>query len=234
MHRKLAYSIGYQLAFQDAERVKYAWFGTYYHGTTPEAEKSILQEGFRPELGGKGSGASQELANIGERVFGLPSAGNWATQQTAGKTTLSRSKWLAKMYGGWLDPTTLEASGGLPGKIRAGLRNIITHQPLEVSGLAGHRLTIDPGEPVLAVQTTKKIPANLVRKSAPDIVERATQRVLESPVVKRVIDSPLWEEGAGLAARTLERGADVATRAGLRGLAKPATGAARLFRMFAK
>ena len=171
--------------------VKLAWLGTYYHGTSPKAEKQIMRQGLRASKGAGRGGASKVLwPLIGAHIpppFGLDMAGGLPK----GKISLSRSKGLAKLYGLALSPKTsnlladIARVGRYPGeraelgqRVRALLRHAVDYQPLQVSGLKGHTLTRDPGHRVLGVQATKDIPAARISKAAPGRLARLLSRVL--------------------------------------------------------
>jgi len=171
--------LGYCGSFVD-ELEKISWFGTYYHGTSPEAEKSILQEGLKASHGGKG-GATEAL---GKAFPGNPFLERFQ-KETAGKVTMSRSKLLAKTYGlsGHRNRIAKELalaykSGGEKAVVKGLLKELVGHQPLEIAGKSLKGLTRDPSHFFLGVQSAKDIPASLVSKATPSRLGKLLTKVL--------------------------------------------------------
>ncbi len=167
-------------AFQD-ELEKIAWLGTYYHGTSPTAEKSILEGGLKASLGSKGEGAVEQLAKAWGRQHPVVKK---FRKETAGKVTMSRSKTLAKIYGlvghrKEVGKALREARrGGGKAVAQEGLRQLLQHQPLEISGKSLKGLKRDPSHFFLAVQTPKDVPASMIRKAKPSTAGKMLMRVL--------------------------------------------------------
>lgn len=166
----------FQQGFFD-ELEKIAWFGTYYHGTSPSAEKSILREGLKTRHGGTGAASL-----LGDIQPDNPSLGKFE-KETKGKIALSRSKTLAKIYGGAQDPKLieglLEAKKGVQKGARGrSVRELLTARPgvkkalqafsgnvpLEISGKELKGLKRDPSHFFLGVQSAKDIPPELITK----------------------------------------------------------------------
>jgi len=155
--------------------IKSAWFGTYYHGTSPTAEKAILREGLLTSKGGTGAVAAlkklptPETRAMAERF----------RKETLGKVTMSRSKSLAKIYGLAMNPEAREraakammGAGGqglahklksVPGMVRGAAKKFVEHQPLEIKNVSG--LKRDPSHLLLGVQSAKDIPAAAISKA---------------------------------------------------------------------
>jgi hypothetical protein len=176
-------------AFAD-ELQKIAWFGTYYHGTSPAAEKAVLREGLKASKGGVG-GATQ-AAERATREFGLsqfqPLVEGFK-KETAGRVSMSRSKALAKIYGMSLTPEIKRKvlAASKEGKTRAERvrsalkavgRAYTAYQPLEISGKGLTGLRRDPSHYLLGVQTQKDVPAQMIRKAQPSRLGAAARRVL--------------------------------------------------------
>lgn len=171
--------LAYGPAFVD-ELEKIAWFGTYYHGTSPKAEKSILREGLKASYGGKGGGAVQTLV---EKIVGKHPVIQKFQKETAGKVSVSRSKLLSKIYGlvgHRKEVTRAMMKAKLLGRkaiAQEALKQLVMHQPLEVSGKA-LKMTRDPSHFFFGVQTSKDIPASLIRKAEPSRLGRLLTKVL--------------------------------------------------------
>lgn len=169
---------------------KHAWFGTYYHGTTPQAEQSILQEGLQARRGGTGGAISALEEALGKNPFSEKFRG-----ESAGKVTLSRSKALAKLYGtglsnkellgrmfnratgesgGALSPTAWRGHGR---DLRNVLRAYVEHQPIQVQG-RGLPLTRDPSHALTAVHSAQDIPLSRIQKAKPSVTGRVLRTLL--------------------------------------------------------
>ena len=152
------------------EMEKLAWRGVYYHGTSPAAEKAILEKGFEASRGGTGGATS-----LVESVVGPNALTDKFRRSSEGRVALSRSKTLASLYAmaqspeararvgaSVRNPTALGRLRGLASSIRNELPNA---QPLEVRGIDEAKLRRDPGHFLLAVHHKGDIPASAVQKS---------------------------------------------------------------------
>lgn len=176
------------------EQTKLGWGGTYYHGTSPTAEESIMREGLRAHRGAQGGASS-----VVERVLGENPITDKFKRETAGRVTMARSKTLAKIYGTLTHPDTLSdirgmytppitqprSLGDVVTNARAGLghqrrllQRFVGYQPLQVAGQALPNLTRDPSHRLLAVQTTQDVAPSLITKTQPSRLGRFLTRVL--------------------------------------------------------
>jgi hypothetical protein len=187
-------SIAYQRGVHTALE-KCGWFGTYYHGTSPQAESNILQEGLRADRGGKG-GASAAF----DSLTGLKGITEKQVAESANRVTMSRSKTLAKIYGAITNPSTADAATAMSHPkispvrslqdaltnarannphMRQLVRNFVEYQPLQIAGQTLPNLTRDPSHRLLAVQTTQNVAPSLIRKAQPSRIGRILTRLLK-------------------------------------------------------
>ena len=178
-----------------SELEKLAWGGTYYHGTSPTAEKSILQQGLKTSYGGTGTTAGADRINTASGGKMSPIVNNFK-KNTQGQVTMSRSKTLAKVYGAVNDPKAQRNLINSAASLRSQLRSpgspveklkamadagrtvaneIQKQQPLEIAGKGLSGLRRDPDHLLLGVQSSKNIAPSLIKKSLPGtgLLERA-------------------------------------------------------------
>jgi hypothetical protein len=168
------YKLGALYALQ-----KLGWFGTYYHGTSPEAERAIL--------GGEGLRASKAGTGWGESMKSLftPQGQKLVQGRDAGRVYLSRSKLFAKGYGalGELrNPETLrtlidKTKGSPPQVLQEVGKRLLEHQPLQVQG-KGLPVRQGLGIPGVEVYTKGDIPVERISKAKPSRVGKALRALL--------------------------------------------------------
>jgi hypothetical protein len=161
---------------------KVAWFGTYYHGTSPEAQKKILREGLRADMGGAAHGATAKLM-----ASGTPQAKGLLEKAVKGKVTMSKSRLLAKAYGMVGDPKPVRTAreslakskpGAIRGLLKDYVRSFVHNRPVQIRG-KGIKLTTDPFMPGVAVQSAKNIPAHRLFTSKPTRLGNLVRKVIK-------------------------------------------------------
>ncbi len=166
---------------------KLAWRGTYYHGATPAAEKSILSTGLKASMGGKGAGAVAGI-ETGFKHLGVETADNPLLQKikghTKGKATMSRSKLLSKVYGGVRNPEMhREVEKAVRDRkpfqaVKRAIRGVAEHQPLQIAGKGLKGLTRDPNHPLVGVMRGSDIPSKLISRAKPSRIGNVVRKLL--------------------------------------------------------
>ena len=159
-------------AFFD-ELEKIAWGGTYYHGTGTDTGEKILKEGLVPGKRGGVTTMSQFFPGVAKHEL-----------VDAGRTYVTPSKTVAKLYGGVHDAKEVlrkKIMGGpIPGNretVKDVLRASLKHRPLRVSG-KGLKLKHGLKMPGLEKYSKDVIPAANVSRSTPTRVGNVLRRVL--------------------------------------------------------
>lgn len=144
---------------------KIGWFGTYYHGTSPEASKSVLKEGLKTSKGGTGAAAvgadALEKLEFGSAPF---------VERSKGKIHMTPSKTHAKLYQAIMNP---EIRKPLPergwGRLKEVGRRVLkaaTDQPLQIRGVPKEQLSQDLDD-AWGVTHDKDIPVSQVQRATP-------------------------------------------------------------------
>lgn len=162
---------------------KIAWFGTYYHGTSPEAKKKILEQGLRADMGGAAHGATAKI----------PGSKRIMSKAVKDKVTMTPSKTLAKLYGMVGDPVPMNKfrerlraamtgrgkDPSMLGLVKDLGRLFVHNQPLQVRGRGLGGLKIDPFMPGIAMQSTKNIPARLISEARPSVLGKILRKMVK-------------------------------------------------------
>lgn len=183
-------------SFRD-ELEKIAWFGTFYHGSSPANEESISREGLKASKGGTSVGATGAL----EKALGVPPIDKYR-KNSKGAVHMERSRTNAKMYGMLhrlpdvmrgakeeiqKSPPVPEGASKLT-KIRKGLGRVargakhvakeyLNYNPIAVQG-KGLKTKID-WDSGTGVKHFGDIPVSRVSRSKPGILNRVARRLLK-------------------------------------------------------